>query len=73
VVRTGEGIAIDASGKMAGRGAYLCERVSCWESAVRGDALGNGLNYRLTEEDRRVIAEYGAERKSHLTNDSIHN
>ncbi len=72
VISQGEGLILDSSGKLAGRGAYLCERLSCWESAAHGDALGKVLSYRLTDKDRQVIASHGVEQRPHLINDSIH-
>ena len=48
VVRTPEGtVAIDPTGKRNGRGAYLCERPACWESAVRTGGLARALKRTL--------------------------
>jgi predicted RNA-binding protein YlxR (DUF448 family) len=52
VVRTEIGVQIDPSGKLNGRGAYLCERESCWERAVTTDVLNKALRTMLTAEDR---------------------
>jgi predicted RNA-binding protein YlxR (DUF448 family) len=52
VVRTPQGIQIDPTGKLAGRGAYLCDQESCWERAVNTDVLSNALKTSLTNEDR---------------------
>ncbi|MFN3741674.1 MAG: YlxR family protein [Anaerolineales bacterium] len=51
LVRTPQGVFIDPSGKMAGRGAYLHRRRSCWEQGLRG-ALAHALRVELTAEDR---------------------
>jgi len=51
VVRTDQGVYVDPSGKAAGRGAYLHDRKSCWESALKG-ALGHALKTEITDQDR---------------------
>jgi predicted RNA-binding protein YlxR (DUF448 family) len=56
VVRTSEGVQVDQTGKLAGRGAYLHERRVCWEQGLKG-ALAHALKTELTPEDReRLIA-----------------
>jgi predicted RNA-binding protein YlxR (DUF448 family) len=55
VVRTEQGLQIDPGGKMNGRGAYLCDRESCWETAVKTDLLAKALRMPLTEEDRERL------------------
>jgi hypothetical protein len=52
VVRTAQGVQIDTTGKMNGRGAYLCDQESCWERAVNTDVLAKALKTSLTSEDR---------------------
>lgn len=56
VVRTSNGVQVDSTGKLAGRGAYLHERRACWEQGLKG-ALTHALKTELTPEDReRLIA-----------------
>lgn len=55
VVRTEQGVQVDPTGKMNGRGAYLCERESCWEAAVKTDILAKALRTSLTEADRERL------------------
>jgi predicted RNA-binding protein YlxR (DUF448 family) len=57
VVRTEQGVQIDSSGKMNGRGAYLCDRESCWERAVATDVLSRALRTTLTAEDRERLKQ----------------
>ena len=57
VVRRSDGVAVDLSGKLAGRGAYIHNRKSCWESALKG-ALANALKTTLTTEDRQRLEEF---------------
>ena len=50
VVRTPTGeIQYDPTGKMAGRGAYLCHHPDCIQKAFRGDLLANALKTTLDE------------------------
>jgi predicted RNA-binding protein YlxR (DUF448 family) len=57
LVRTEAGVQLDPSGKMAGRGAYLHERRSCWERGLKG-ALAHALKMELTMEDRQKIEDF---------------
>ncbi len=57
VVRSPEGVSIDLTGKTAGRGAYLHDKKSCWESALKG-ALNHALKIELTEQDRDVLIHF---------------
>ncbi len=61
LVRTPDaGVQIDPTGKLSGRGAYLCDDPACWRRAARDDALGRALRTRLTDEERAMIAAYAA-------------
>jgi predicted RNA-binding protein YlxR (DUF448 family) len=58
LVRTeNEGVQIDKTGKRNGRGAYLCDQVSCWQRAVESDVLEKALRTTLTAEDRERIRQ----------------
>ncbi|GAB4399190.1 MAG: YlxR family protein [Anaerolineales bacterium] len=51
VVRLPDGeIAIDPTGKCAGRGAYVHNQRSCWQKALKG-ALANALKTSLSPEN----------------------
>jgi uncharacterized protein len=53
LVRQADGrVALDPTGKAAGRGAYLHNRRSCWTRALAGRALEQALKVDLTEADR---------------------
>jgi predicted RNA-binding protein YlxR (DUF448 family) len=56
LVRTAEGVQVDPTGKLAGRGAYLHDRRECWERALKG-ALSNALKTTLTVDDRARLEE----------------
>jgi uncharacterized protein len=57
VVHTEQGIEVDLTGKMNGRGAYLCERASCWERAATSDILSKALRTTLTADDRERLRQ----------------
>ena len=57
VVRTEEGLRVDPTSKLAGRGAYLHDRRSCWERGLKG-ALAHALKTELTQNDRVGLEEF---------------
>lgn len=59
LVRTPQGVLVDATGKMAGRGAYLHDTQSCWERGLKG-ALAHALKTSLTDDDRSRLAAFAA-------------
>ena len=64
LVRTPEGsVEVDPTGKRAGRGAYLCARVRCWERGINEKTLVRALRLDgLTEENRADLLRYADER-----------
>ncbi len=61
IVRTPDGeVRIDPTGKLNGRGAYLCDKSGCWERAVSTPLLSRSLNVQLTQETRDYIKECAA-------------
>jgi uncharacterized protein len=57
IVRTADGVQIDPTGKLPGRGAYLHDRRECWERGLKG-ALGHALKIILTPEDRARLEKF---------------
>ncbi|MEQ8673478.1 MAG: YlxR family protein [Aggregatilineales bacterium] len=55
LVRTPDGIQVDTGGKMNGRGAYICEKIDCWERILRTDILSRALKMKLTNQDRERL------------------
>jgi hypothetical protein len=51
IVRTAEGVQVDPTSKLAGRGAYLHDRRECWERGLKG-ALANALKTALSADER---------------------
>lgn len=56
IVRTPEGVFVDPTGRMAGRGAYLHDQRSCWERALKG-GLASSLKTTLSPEDRERLQQ----------------
>lgn len=59
VVRQPDGVQIDPTGKLPGRGAYLHNIRSCWERALKG-GLANALKVTLSDADRQLLVEFMA-------------
>ncbi len=57
LVYTEAGLQMDPSGKMAGRGAYLCAAPACWQRAASGDVLTKALKVRLNTADRQRLRQ----------------
>ena len=52
VVRTPEGeVLADPTGKRAGRGAYVCLRQDCWQTAIKKGRLERSLKTKLSQRD----------------------
>ena len=61
IVRGLEGrVAVDTTGKRAGRGAYLCPKRKCWELGLKRDRLGRALHTSISPEDLKALTEYSA-------------
>ncbi len=46
---------IDSTGRLAGRGAYLCRDAGCWTLAVRRGALGRALEAPVPTDLREAL------------------
>jgi predicted RNA-binding protein YlxR (DUF448 family) len=56
VVRTPAGVMkMDETGRLAGRGAYLCRDAGCWTLAAERGALGRALEAPVPTELREVL------------------
>ena len=59
LVRTPSGeVQVDPTGKVNGRGAYLCGRRACWDRALEIDALDRALKVTLAPEKKANLAEW---------------
>lgn len=51
IVKNKEGnLAVDKTGKMQGRGAYLCDNLTCLEKAMKSKALERVLEIQIPQE-----------------------
>jgi predicted RNA-binding protein YlxR (DUF448 family) len=56
LVRTEEGVMLDPSGKMNGRGAYIHDARECWEKALKG-SLEKALHTSISVDNREKLIE----------------
>ena len=74
IVRTPQqGVQIDPTGKLAGRGAYLCQARPCWQKATKSSALNRALKTTLTVDELaalRTFAESLPEALEHEDSDA---
>lgn len=67
IVRTPDGgIVIDRTGKLSGRGAYLCRELSCWEAGLRRESLARALKTTLSASERAALEAYAASLRAEL-------
>jgi len=57
LVRKSEGVEIDPTSKLAGRGAYLHNQRSCWERGLKG-TLAHALKVTLTPANLELLREF---------------
>lgn len=57
LVRTDEGVRVDLSGKLPGRGAYLHDQQSCWIRGMKG-TLAKALRTTISEQDLAALQAY---------------
>ena len=61
VVRTpGATVEVDLTGKLAGRGAYLCRARTCWDQALTGHRLSAALKSLVSAEEKAALAAFAA-------------
>jgi uncharacterized protein len=66
IVRTEDGVKIDPTGKLSGRGAYIHNKRSCWENALKG-SLNRALKTELSQDEREGLLNY----MSSLSDDEV--
>ncbi len=58
VIRTPEGdVKLDKTGKMNGRGAYLCQNIECFNQAVKSKGLSRALKIEIPENIYEAIGK----------------
>jgi uncharacterized protein len=65
IVRTTTGaVQVDPTGKLSGRGAYLCQEPTCWQAALTRGVLPRALKLdTIPEDDLRTLTQHA----SHLS------
>lgn len=57
LVRTPDGVFTDSSGKLDGRGAYVCDSDDCRQRLASTDILNKALRTTLNEQDRQRLRD----------------
>lgn len=58
IVRSSEGaMSVDASGKMSGRGAYICNCKECFDTAYKAKRLERAFKTRIPDEIYQQLRE----------------
>ena len=56
LVRISDGsVEVDASGRKAGRGAYLCQLAECWQNGLKGNRLERALRTTLSQDNQEQL------------------
>ncbi len=59
IVRSPEGnITLDESGKLPGRGVYLCHGNSCWRQGLERGGLERGLRSPVSAHDKNALYDF---------------
>ncbi|MCI0399576.1 MAG: YlxR family protein [Chloroflexi bacterium] len=59
LVRTADGgVVVDPTGKRNGRGAYLCDRITCWDKVLGSAILDQLFGVQVSDEEKEAIAAY---------------
>lgn len=65
IVRNKEGIiSIDETGKMNGRGAYICKNIECIQKSIKNRSLNKSLKSNISTEIYQEIEKYVGEVKN---------
>lgn len=57
LVKTEQGVQIDHSGKLPGRGAYLHDQRSCWVKGLKG-SLAKALRTSISEQENQLLTDF---------------
>ena len=68
VVRSADdAVTVDETGRLPGRGAYLCRSRGCWERALDDRRLDRALRTSLNQEREQELRDYGHERFGNMS------
>ncbi|MDP7286341.1 MAG: YlxR family protein, partial [Dehalococcoidales bacterium] len=48
-------VGIDTIGRKAGRGAYICRTIECWETSLKSNRLEHALRGHLSRDNREQL------------------
>ena len=55
IVKTVDGIKVDKTGKLSGRGAYICNSPTCAQKLVKGKLLNRTFEMAVSDETYQVV------------------
>ena len=59
IVKTPQGrVTVDRSGKSTGRGAYLCQTLSCWQRGIEKGGLERSFKLEISSQDKSALLEF---------------
>jgi predicted RNA-binding protein YlxR (DUF448 family) len=59
LVRNHDGnVMVDTSGRIPGRGAYLCPRRDCWEIGIRQNRLEYSMRTKFSSDNRQALIDF---------------
>ena len=58
IVKSPDGVCIDTTGRLPGRGAYLHESKECWEKALKKGVLARSLKTDISSEEMEILQAY---------------
>jgi len=64
----GGDLSVGATGRVQGRGAYICPSRQCWEKGLRGTRLEHALRAKLTDENKAALLQYSSTLEESHTN-----
>lgn len=60
IVKTQNGIFLDKTGKLAGRGAYICDNPECVAKCKKTRAINRAFKQEISEETyNKLVEDYG--------------
>lgn len=51
-------MAVDISSRSAGRGAYLCHTLSCWQRGIEKGGLERSLKVEISTHDKSSLMDF---------------
>lgn len=61
------GVVVDVTGRIPGRGTYLCARLSCWETGINKGRVAHTLGHLVSSSEQESLLAYAYERFKILT------